>query len=294
MKHGQRFCHGQLAVAIAVMIASLLTACTAQQVQTSVHENAMRRVLRTGKIRCGYLVYTTYFQKDPNTGRLSGIFHDAMEEIGRRSGLKVEWVEEVGYQGIFPGLQSNRFDVFAGGLWPNASRAKAASFTSPMFYSAITAWVRADDKRFDADPVVVNSPQIKIATIDGAMEDIIAKTDFPQATRLSLPELSPFVQNLLNVLSKKADITFAEPMVVNEYLKANPGPLREIWTDKPLRIFGNCLAVKPGEDELRDFLDVGLKEIVDDGRASKILNAYEPSANTFYHVARPYAMPNNR
>lgn len=278
-----------IALSLMVIISMLLTCCVAPNNLAS--ESAMQRIVKSGKIRCGYLVYSSYFRKDPNSGKLSGIFHDVMEEVGKNAGLKIEWVEEVGYSGIFPALASNRFDVFAGGLWPNASRAKAAAFSAPVFYSAITGWVRPDDKRFDKDPSIVNSPAIKIATIDGAMEDIIAKTDFPKATRLSLPELSSFTQNLLNVTTRKADITFAEPMVVNEFLKSNPGALRQIWLEKPVRIFGNCLAVKPGEEELKDFLDVAVNEIVDDGRASKILSTHEPSRGTFYPLAQPYTVP---
>ena len=32
-------------------------------------------------------------RKDPNAGELSGIFHDPMEEIGKRASLKINWVE---------------------------------------------------------------------------------------------------------------------------------------------------------------------------------------------------------
>ncbi len=263
-----------------------LTGCTAANNQF--RESVMQRIIRSGKIRCSYLVYSSYFRKDPNTGKLSGIFHDLMEEIGKNADLQVEWVEEVGYEGIFPGLQSGRSDVFAGGLWANASRAKAAAFSEPVFYSAITPWVRPEDKSFDADLNAVNSPSYKIATIDGAMEDIIAKTDFPKAKRVSLPELSPFSQNLLNVVTGKADITFAEPMVVSEFLSNNPGSLRQIHAEKPIRIFGNCLATKSSEIELKDFLDVAVMEIVNDGRAEKILQQYQPNQTTFYRLAQPY------
>ncbi len=253
-------------------------------------ESAMDRVVRTGKIRCSYLIYSSYFQKDPNTGKLSGIFHDVMEEIGKNSGLRVEWVEEVGYTNIFPGLENNRCDVFAGGLWPNASRAKAATFTVPIFYSAITTWGRPKENRFNRDLNSINAPAVRIATIDGAMEDIIAKIDFPKAQRISLPELSSFSQNLLNVATNKADVTFAEPMVVSEFLTTNPGTLKQIAPEKPVRVFGNSLAVKRGETGLKDFLDVSLQEILGNGHVDNILSKYQLASETFYPVAQPYGL----
>ncbi len=282
-----------LFIAGAIVVPIILTGCNKPPVNTNSHETAMERILRRGEIRCSYLIYSSYFRKDPNNGRLSGIFHDVVEEIGKNSGLKVVWVEEVGYENIFPGLENERYDAFCGGLWPNASRAKAASFTSPIFYSPITAWCRTSDNRFLNNLKAINSPSVNIATIDGAMEDIIAKTEYPQAKRISLPELSPFGQNLLNVVSKKADVTFAEPMVVSEFLTTNPGTLKQVTPNKPVRIFGNSLVVKRGETALKEFLDVGLQEIVNNGQVERILEKYEPQHSTFYPLALPYRLPGN-
>jgi ABC-type amino acid transport substrate-binding protein len=289
----------QIALVLAISISSALLmltsfGCTRVTENTAHSETAMDRILKTGKIRCSYAIYSSYFRKDPNTGKLSGIFHDVMEEIGKNSGLKIDWVEEVGYVNIFPGLQANRCDVFCGGLWPNATRAKAGSFTIPINYSAITTWGRPDDKRFDRDLNLINSPSVRIATLDGAMEDLIAKSDFPKARRISLPELSSFALNLTNIATNKADVTFAEPMVVNEFLKTNPGALRQIQPDKPLRIFGNSLVVKRGELELRDFLDVALREVLNDGVVDKILAKYDPGGMTFHPVASPYKLPQGK
>ncbi len=250
----------------------------------------MQRVLDGGKIRCSYLIYSPYFRKDPNTGELSGIFHDVMEEIGKNSDLEIDWVEEVGYENIFVGLDAARYDVFAGGLYPNASRAKVGSFTIPVFYSIVTTWGRPDEHRFDEDLSAIDSPSVRIATIDGAIEDIIAKTDFPNASRVSLPQLSPFTQNFLNITSGKADITFAEPGLATEYLQANPGAIQQLSPDNPLRIFGNSLVVRTGEVELLAFLDVGLRELLFTGRIDKILAKYEPAPNVFPRVATPYRL----
>jgi len=250
-------------------------------------ESRLETILKTGKIRASYLVYSPYFRKDPNTGELSGIFHDIMEEIGRAAELKIEWVEEVGYEGLFAGLDSRRYDVFAGGLWPSTSRAKAGGFTIPVFYSVIKAWGRKEESRFEGLKGI-NSPDVRIATIDGAMEDIIAKTDFPSAHRESLPQLSMFTQNLINITHKKADVTFAEPGIIQEFLQTNPGTLKELAPDKPLRIFGNSIVVPRGDFELKAFLDVALREMLYSGIVERILKRYEPAPGIFPRVALPY------
>jgi ABC-type amino acid transport substrate-binding protein len=184
-------------------------------------------------------------------------------------------------------LDSGRYDVFAGGLWPNVNRAKAASFSIPVFYSVIKAWGRNNESRF-GDLAGINTPSVRIATIDGAMEDIIAQNDYPLATRVSLPQLSPFTQNLLNVQSGKADLTFAEPGIIREFLATNPGALKELAPDRPLRIFGNTLVVKRGDAQLKEFLDIALAELLYSGAVDRILRKYEPSPGVFPRVALPY------
>ena len=62
--------------------------------------------MKSGTLRCAYLLYTPFFMRDLKTGELSGVFHDVMEEIGKSTGLKVEWTTEVGYDNIFPGTNA--------------------------------------------------------------------------------------------------------------------------------------------------------------------------------------------
>ncbi len=120
------------------------------------------------------------------------------------------------------------------------------------------------------------------------MEDIIAQADFPKATRISLPQLSPFTQNLLNIRTGKADLTFAEPGIIREFLATNPGTLKELAPDRPLRIFGNSLVIKRGDTELREFLNVALAELLYGGTVDKILQEYEPGPGVFPRAALPY------
>jgi ABC-type amino acid transport substrate-binding protein len=247
----------------------------------------MSTILSRGTIRCSYLVYPPYLLKDANTGKLSGIMFDIMEEIGTGSELKIEWVEEVGYESIFTSVNSGRDDLFCGGLWPNASRVRAGTFSVPVFYSVVKAWGRSDESRF-SNLSGINNPEVRIATIDGAMEDIIAKTDYPQATRVSLPQLSPFTQNLLNVTSRKADLTFAEPGIIFEYLNSNPGSLKELAPEKPARTFGNTIVVPKGDYQLKEFVDVALTELLYSGRVAAILQKYEPAPGVFPRAALPY------
>ena len=57
---------------------------------------------------------------------------------------------------------------------------------------------------------VINSPQVRVATIDGELAETIAQTDFPKAQRVGQPQMAEITTMLLNVKENKADVAFVE------------------------------------------------------------------------------------
>ena len=88
--------------------------------------------------------------------------------LAKNLGLKVEWVEEVGWGTMIEGLQTDRYDMVATPIWTNSTRARQVDFSKSLYYSPIYAWVKAGDKRFNADDLsALNNPKYTIGTVDG-------------------------------------------------------------------------------------------------------------------------------
>lgn len=258
----------------------------------TIKQSVYDRILKSGKIRCGYVVYWPGCMKDPNTGKLCGVHVDAMEAIGDKLGLKIEWTEEVGWGSMIEGLETDRYDVVGSGVWANATRGKYAGFSTPFYYSGPNTFCRADDHRFDTSLNAINSPSIRIATIDGEMADIIARIQFPKAQRISLPEMANISQGFLEVADNKADVFFEDPASAYEYEKNNPKKLKVIASDKPLRVFGVCIMFRNGETKLQGMFDKAVDELVFSGEMDKLLSKYEPRPGQFfYRRANPYKLP---
>jgi ABC-type amino acid transport substrate-binding protein len=274
----------------------LIASCSQSTVQrTGSTDSVYDRVMQSGKIRCGYVVYNPGCLKDPNTGKLSGIGIDTIEMVAKNLGLKVEWAEEVGWGSMLEGLQNNRYDIIATPIWTNSNRARLVDFSKPLYYSPINVWVRPGDKRFIGIKLIsLNSPDKTIATVDGETAEVIANEDFPQARKLSLPQLSGVEQVLLNVSSGKADASFEEPAVAKEFLKHNPGAIEVLPMDHPIRVFPNCWMFRRGQLEFKDMLDTALSQLINSGAVNKTIQKYEKFPGTLYRVALPYEPPSNR
>lgn len=248
-------------------------------------------VLSSKTIRCGYVPYPPGLIKNPNTGAITGIFAEALQSSAKDLGYKIEWSEEVGWGTMIEGLNTGRYDAVCSPVWANSTRAQFAEFTNPIFYSGIGVYVRADDRRFDGDLSSIDTSNVTLATIDGEMTSIVADQDYPKAKRVALPQNADVSQVLLNVVNKKADVTFVEPYVAEEFMKANPGALRNLVPQRPVRVFANGVMVAKGNYKLKGLLDAMIAEAVNSGRADKMIAKYDIGQGTFYPVALPYRQP---
>lgn len=255
--------------------------------KTSIYE----RVMTKRTLRCGYIAYPPILIKDPNSGQMSGFVFDLMTEIGQRLDLKIEWAEEVGWANNVQGLLRGRYDAVCAGYWRNAKEGQYLDYTIPFFYSALGAFVRADDHRFDADSALLNDPGVTLITTDGALAEVAARNDFPRMKIRALPNLADISQVITELATGKADVAFLELMNAGQYGKSNPGKLRQLNPGRPLRVYQNTLALPPNEPQLKAMLDSVLYEMRDSGVVERLLRKYEPMPGTMYRVAAPYAAP---
>ncbi len=282
-----------LGVIVLTIIVSMTT-INLNQTETlpTVTKNTYDKVMESGKIRACYVVYPPASIKDPNTGEMSGVFVETLNKAAENMGLSVEWNAEVGWGEMIEALNSNRCDIIGSPAWSNSTRGRSAEFSQPVYYSALNAYVRINDDRFNQDIKVANGADYKIATVDGETSQVIASRQFPNAKTLELPQSTDVSQMLLNVVDGKADMAFLEPTVANEYIKNNPGKIKNVTKEKPVVIYGNVMLIKKGEFVFKSAVDNAIIELLNNGYTDELIDRYEAEyPGGFYRVASPYLVP---
>ena len=276
-----------LFLVLIVVSVSLSSSCR-QSGPANTSEDAYARMIRDGRIRVAYISYPPSFIKNPNSGNFSGIFHEVVQQMGKNLDVKIDYTEEVAWGTMIEAIKSGRVDLVCTGLWPTPARGKLADFTAPLYYSTVRAYTRANNSKYDGNLALINDPTTRIAAVDGEMSSIIAKDDFAKAQLDGLPQTTDVSQVLLEVATNKADVTFVEPAVAMEYIKNNPGTIKEVANVRPLRVFPNVFMVGKGEDRFRSTLNTAIQELVNNGFVDKVINKYEKYPNSFQRVAVPY------
>ncbi len=239
-------------------------------------ESVAEKVINKGEIRIGYIVYPPLLYKDQTTGELTGVSYDIVEASAKKLNLKTNWVEEVGWGSAIEGLKTKRYDILGTQMWPSSARAREAVFSIAPFKSVLYPYARTGDTRFNDNLSKLNNSLFTISTIDGSMDQIIAKEDYPQAKETMLPQLSSFSEVFLNIVNKKADITFVEPSAANDFLKSNPGQITRVG-NTPVRTFGNSFIFARGEESMVSMWNVAINELTNEGTIAKILEKHNVS-----------------
>lgn len=275
-------------IAIIVGIGFLFFGNSTDQNSQSSKQSTYDKIIESGKIKVGYISYPPSFIKDPNTGEFSGIFHEVLQEVGKKLDVEIEYTEEVGWGTMIEAVKSGRVDLVATGVWPTTERGKHVDFTDPLYYSTVRTYAKAGDNRFDGDLSKINNENIKISSIDGEMTSIIAQIDYPKAKQVSLSQVNDVSQVLLDVATGKADVTFAEPAIALEYMSKNPRQIKEVENVKPVRVFPNTMIVGKGEVEFLSTLNIAIEELVNNGLVNRVIEKYEKYPDSFQRLALPF------
>jgi polar amino acid transport system substrate-binding protein len=248
-------------------------------------ESTFERVMRTKTLRCAYIVYPMFVEKDPNTGEFSGLYYDIMTEMGKLLGLKIEWGPELAADTGFEGI-GRSFDANCTGYSPTPARSFAAAFTKPIVYMPYVLYIRADETRFKtlAD---FNSETVRIATLDGEESQTVAREQFPKAKTLDFSGMASVAERLESVASGKADVAPFDAPVGGQYVAANPGKLKAFTI--PIRVGTSAIALPHGEQDLKEMFDITIDSMLTSGALARIVAKYEKQPGSYYLPAIGYA-----
>jgi ABC-type amino acid transport substrate-binding protein len=172
----------------------------------------------------------------------------------------------------------------------NPKRARLSTLSSPLYYSPLYIYARKNDPKYNEKTslAALNTPEVRISTVDGGTGETIAKAQFPIAQRIALPQMTDFGVSFMEVTHKKADILIMEPYHAMKFLETNPGAVVNITPKEPLRVFGNSYMFGRGEIEFQNMLNVAIMDLLNSGFVEELLTKYEHYQNSQLRVARPY------
>lgn len=252
------------------------------------YQRRFQEILDTNRFTAGWITYAPFFTVDTVTGKKSGIFYDLSMRIAELAGFEIDWAPETSFAMVANDLDSGKFDVHCGGLWPELRRARLINFSDALFYSGLEVYHHPRLHGKVTDVKQLNDAAYTMATIDGEMTSIVQRTDFNNAKTVSLPANSDITMVIENIANGHADFTVVERAVALEYLLQNPNKIERLAGSKPIRVFSNTFAVARDNLPMMNLLEVGLRELLFSGTVEQILQKYEKVPGSMYRAVSTF------
>jgi polar amino acid transport system substrate-binding protein len=204
--------------------------------------------------------------------KLIGFDIEFGEAVGKALGLQVKWVD-TRFEGLIPGLNSNKFDAIISGITITEERAKTLDFI-PFFSSGQSMIGRKDANLTIKDDHDVAG--LNLAVVSGSIQDIMLKDtiipdlkasgkDVKVSTYPSNPEA---VQQLIK---KTADAVFLDSPVALDLISK----FKELAIVSPdFNPKNRGIVTRKGDTEMAGPLEAVYQKLVQDGTVDTLLKKY--------------------
>jgi len=174
---------------------------------------------------------------------------------------------------LLAGVRAGRFDVVMSALTRTLDRAISVGFSDPYFSSGLQVLVR-DPQRFDTLEAV-RAPGVRVAYRDGTTAAAFVDRELAQAARV------PFSDD--TALYRAMDDARAADAFVIDYVSARDAEVRgrvqtRLAAVEERRFTSEqfAFAVKPGDPDWLDWLNLFLREMKTSGAFHKLASRYNP------------------
>lgn len=257
-------------------VSCILASCNAPGAGVE-RENTLQKILHTKNLRVAYIHYPPSTYKDPDSGKVKGLFVDMLEEIVRQldPSIKIEY-EETAWADFSAALNSGRVDLSIAGTFTTIPRAKVVAFTNPIVYLGRSAIVKKGDTRFSPDkgPEQFDRPGIKVGVVNGEGSQEYVKANFKNQDNIVVFSGSDLSQCLAAVSAGQVDVGMSDALETQKYAKAHADVI-DLYAENPYDLNPIAWAVRQDDLIWRDFLNTAINMLEASGQIGKWETKYD-------------------
>lgn len=269
---------GVAAGVCALTIALLLSSCSSSSSQgdtsaTSADPRLPETIRASGVMKVGSAVgFPPYeFYADDGT-TVMGYEPDLMHEIGKRLGIRVEFVNDA-WASLFPGLKTGRFDAVATGMTVTKERQETNDFVSSAkdSYGILVRKGQGKDFQEQTDlcgKTITGLRGSEVETWGDQLDQACSAAGKPSVNMLVFDSGT---QALLAVQSGRAEATSAQVAQLLYYAKQSPA---DYEVDEEITYSNGFVGFAVSKDNrgLSEAMAQALQQMIDDGTYTKIMH----------------------
>lgn len=199
-------------------------------------------------------------------GEPAGYDVDLLKELAPATGMELK-IDNLDFNGLIPGLQSNKFDMVSVGLSPTEERRQVVDFTRGYVPYAQVLAVKQGKGASVTSVEQLDESGSRIVVLQGSTGEQLARRLFKKATVVGLPDQNAA---FLELATGRAAGTIVEDYLLAQFVESNRNSIEQAAIGKPLEVQYGSWAVPKGNDEFVAFLDTWLCEKQEDGTLDRL------------------------
>ena len=181
--------------------------------------------------------------------------------VASRMGLKVEFIDTA-WDGIFPGVETNRYDAIISSVTVTPARTAAHNFSKPYIANTLAMVVLKNSL------TTIRSPEecagFDVSFQQGTTADYYMQRLAQEHGLKFNPRGYEKVMNCFDELKMgRVDVIITDLLVAYDYIALPNSPFEIVWTSHDPDLFGIC--IKKGNDNLTNEINLALEEMFADG-----------------------------
>ncbi|MGK7376547.1 amino acid ABC transporter substrate-binding protein [Planococcus sp. 1R117A] len=226
----------------------------------SSEEDVLAKVQEEGTLRVGTEGTYPPFTFHDDSGKLTGFDVEIAQEIGKRLGVEVEFLETQ-WDAMFAGLDAGRFDMVANQVGINPERQESYDFSDPYITSTATLVVSKDNEDIKS-----------FEDLEGKLSAQSLTSNYAETARsfgAEIEGVEGFNQAIELLNSGRVDATVNDNLTVLDFLKQRPDANIKV-VDEASDVAQSGLLFRKGSGAIVEEVNTALAEMIEDGTYDKI------------------------
>jgi polar amino acid transport system substrate-binding protein len=252
-----------------VMLAATLGLALAAGQQARAQDNPLG-LIDAGTISVGTMGDAKPYTFTDSDGNFTGFDIELFLDVARRMGFSKEQVTFTGqdFSALLPSVANGRFDVAVAAIGTTEARKKTVDFSDGYLAGYLSV--------LTSDPSIKSADDLKskrLGVVQGTLQETYAKTHFTGTDIVNFPDNNSAI---LGVTNGSVDGHFLDYEAAKEYSQRYDGltiPINIASFDAPAGF-----VVAKGNDALREALNEGLAEAMQDGTWKRLYEKWFPGS----------------
>lgn len=206
---------------------------------------------------------------DIETGELAGFDVDMMEAIAEDQGFELQWVN-MGFGGLITSLESGNIDIIASGMNASPERRTKVDFSETYYDSGLVVAVKVGNKEITSIDDLTSDMKVG-GQIGTTGADLC--TELEEDGKINEAKIYDGLDvAMMDLQNGTIDALINDLPVTKAYMDAKPGTVEIVGDVLNAEAYG--IAVKKGNKELLDKINVGMKNIKENGTFDKLYSKW--------------------